>query len=365
MRDISIPVMRPRLPAAERLLPYLRRIDAARWYSNFGPLAQELEARLTAHWHVPGGGVLTLSNATQGLTVALMAAGAAPGTLCLMPAWTFVATAHAAVQARMVPYLVDVDPAGGALTPGLAEAALAAAPGQVGAIMPVCPFGAPVDWSAWAELQRRTGIPVVIDAAAAFDSVRPGPVPSVVSLHATKALGAGEGGVLLCTDTDLVARARACSNFGFLGSHVSHRVATNAKMSEYHAAVALAALDGWPETRANWTHSLCLVREAVQAGLSRADWPAGLIGSYICSSPTIQVEDAAAVAATLREDGIEARKWWQDGIPSHPAFAHCPATPLPVTAALAHATLALPCWQDMDDDVAGRLHRSLARHGRR
>lgn len=363
-REISIPVMRPRLPPAESLLPYLRRMDAARWYSNFGPLVQELEARLTAHWQLPSGGVLSLSNATQGLTVALMAAGAPPGTLCLMPAWTFVATAHAATQARMVPYLADVDGVDGALTPALAEAALAQAPGEVGAIMPVCPFGAPLDWGGWAALQRRTGIPVVIDAAAAFDSVRPGPVPAVISLHATKALGAGEGAILLCADTDMVARARARSNFGFLGSHVSHSVATNAKMSEYHAAVSLAALDCWPQTRANWLRSLHVVRDAVKAAMGSARWPDGLIESYVCSSPTIRVEDAAAVAATLRQDGIEARKWWQDGITSHPAFSQCPALPLPATATLAHTTLALPCWQDMDAHIAERLCRSLARHGR-
>jgi len=109
MRQISIPVMRPVLPSADRLLPYLRRIDDSRWYSNFGPLTRELESRLAHRWRLAPGSVLSLSNATQGLTVALMAAGAARESLCLMPAWTFVASAHAAVQAGMVPYLVDVD----------------------------------------------------------------------------------------------------------------------------------------------------------------------------------------------------------------------------------------------------------------
>lgn len=358
----AIPVMRPRLPGADALLPYLRRLDSARWYSNFGPLVQELEARLTAHWRLPPGGVLSLSNATQGLSVALQAVGAPPGSLCLMPAWTFVATAHAAIQAHLRPYLADVDETGGMLTPALAEAALAAAPGPVGAIMPVCPFGAPLDWDGWARFQQRTGIPVIIDAAAAFDSVRPGPVPAIISLHATKTLGAGEGALLLCADTDLVARARARSNFGFLGNHISHTVATNAKMSEYHAAVALAALDQWPETRRLWQVALERVRNAA-AALGDIHWPAGLADDYVCSSPTIRVKDAAAMVVTLRQDGIEARKWWQDGLASHPAFAQCDAMPLPVTARLAHATLALPCWLDLDDAVAERLARSLARHG--
>src|SRR6266478_4083507 len=45
----TIPVLRPRLPPAERLLPYLGRIDATRVYSNHGPLVSDLERRLADH----------------------------------------------------------------------------------------------------------------------------------------------------------------------------------------------------------------------------------------------------------------------------------------------------------------------------
>ena len=40
--------MMPSLPTADELLPYLRRIDANRWYSNFGPLVSEFESRIAA-----------------------------------------------------------------------------------------------------------------------------------------------------------------------------------------------------------------------------------------------------------------------------------------------------------------------------
>ena len=42
----NVPILRPKLPAAERLVDYLRQIDASRYYSNFGPLACTLEDRL-------------------------------------------------------------------------------------------------------------------------------------------------------------------------------------------------------------------------------------------------------------------------------------------------------------------------------
>lgn len=68
-----IPVCRPRLPDADAILPYLRRIDDAAWYSNFGPLVRELEARLGAHFGTGDGTVATVANGTMGLGLALAA----------------------------------------------------------------------------------------------------------------------------------------------------------------------------------------------------------------------------------------------------------------------------------------------------
>src|SRR5262245_45514864 len=105
-----IPIMRPLLPSAEQLLPYLTRIDGARIYTNFGPLANLLEGRLATRFGLPDEGVVTVANATLGLALALAAQDPPPGSLCVLPAWTFVASAHAAVMAGLTPYFVDVDP---------------------------------------------------------------------------------------------------------------------------------------------------------------------------------------------------------------------------------------------------------------
>src|SRR5437867_941211 len=94
-----IPIMRPMLPPADRLASYLSRIDEARIYSNFGPLALLLEQRIAAHFALADGTVTTIANGTLGLSLALSAQGARPGTLCVLPAWTFVACAHAAMMA--------------------------------------------------------------------------------------------------------------------------------------------------------------------------------------------------------------------------------------------------------------------------
>lgn len=356
----AIPVLSPRLPTADCLLPYLREIDRNRIYSNFGPLALRLEARLAARWNRPAGAVVSAGNATVGLSAALMAWKAPRGSLCLIPSWTFVASGHAALAAGLVPHLVDVDPATGMLTPALAEAELAAAPGPVGAVMVVGPFGAPVDGRQWEDFHRRTGVPVVIDAAAGFDTAAPCALPMVVSLHATKALGAGEGGFVTCDDGDLARDIRRLVNFGFLGERVSPAPALNGKMSEYHAAVALAALDQWGDTRAAFLAMLSRQRAAL-ADVKGMLWPEGLGSDYVASTLCVRLPAPAEdVAAALAGQGIETRRWWQGGMHTHPAFAPFATRQLPVTADLARHTLGLPCRADMTDDEIGRVAATLA-----
>src|SRR5260370_32156959 len=101
---LEIPIMRPKLPSADRILRYLRAVDASRIYSNFGPLALSLEERLAKHFGVRREMITTTANATQGLTLALTTLGVQPGTLCVMPAWTFIASAHAAISAVLLSY---------------------------------------------------------------------------------------------------------------------------------------------------------------------------------------------------------------------------------------------------------------------
>ncbi len=101
---ISIPIARPRMPKAEALLPYLERIDRNRTYSNFGPLVAELEARLARRLGVDPACVVTVSNATAGLTLALQALTEGRAGVCLMPSWTFVASAHAVAAAASRPF---------------------------------------------------------------------------------------------------------------------------------------------------------------------------------------------------------------------------------------------------------------------
>jgi dTDP-4-amino-4,6-dideoxygalactose transaminase len=357
----TVPVARPRLPAAEAILPYLQQIDEARWYSNFGPLVMGFEQRLADRFAAPTR-VVTVTNATQALTLALQAMDLPPGGHVALPAWTFVATAHAVVQAGLRPWFVDVDPATWMLDPARVAALASDLNRQAVAVIPVCAFGAMPDIDAWLAFREATGVPVLLDAAAAFDTLHDARLPAVVSLHATKVLGLGEGGYLATEDAGLAHRVRLATSFGFWGSRDSQVAATNAKLSEYAAAVGLAALDGWPGDRLRWMRAAQHLRIAL-IGRPEVKFQEGWGSDWVTSVCTVALPpgSAADVARSLREDGVDTRAWWGEGCHASTAFAGCRREALPATEALAASTLGLPFSIDMDAHEIARVAAALDR----
>lgn len=360
-----IPIARPRMPKTDALLPYLRRIDEHRTYANFGPLIAELEARLAARLGVEPECVVTVANATSGLTLTLQSLTSGRPGACLMPSWTFVATAHAANAAGLTPFLTDVDEDSWALTPEIARDALSRIDMPVAAVMPVAPFGAPMNRAAWDRFSAETGVPVVIDAAAAHDTVTAGDSPAVVSLHATKILGAGEGGYVVCRDPELILDVKRRSNFGFLGSRDAGVAAINAKMSEYHAAVGLASMDAYAfdTLRYRWVARAYRDRLAprgqvhFQPGFG-IDWCGSVCVARFAGG------DERSIAARLDAAGVDSRGWWGKGVHAQTAFAGVPRLPLPVTEKLGRETLGLPYFIDLADDAVAHVCGILTDPGR-
>ena len=358
--ETRVAVARPRLPDAGAILPYLRRIDEGRWYSNFGPLNVELEQRLAARLG-DGAEVCTAANATLALALALTAMELPAGGLVAVPAWTFVATAHAVLQAGLVPWFLDVDSDSWMLQPQAVEAALAHAPGPVVAAIPVCPFGAMPDLAAWRAFRATTGVKVLIDAAAAFDGLAEADPPVCVSLHATKVLGVGEGGFFASIDPELVDRFRRLTVFGFKGSRESPFASTNAKLSEYGAAVGLAALDEWPSERLRYLRTAQHLRIALMPQAEVRFQP-GWGRDWVTSVCLIAGPEGSAdrIERALSDAGIETRRWWGEGCHRSPAFAECPRQALPVTDALAESTIGLPFAVDLPAGDIERIAWALA-----
>lgn len=329
------------------LAPYLRRIDDARWYTNFGPLARALEARLASGFTAARGApaVASVANATLGLELALLALRLPPRSRVLLPALTFVASAASIVRAGHQPVFCDVASDSWILTPGIAREV--AVKERIAAVMPVATYGCEVAVEDWDRFTQELGIPVVIDAAGAYgNQTRAGRNQAVFSLHATKSLGAGEGGFIVATDPSLLDEVRRLSNFGIdLSSGAIPSIGTNAKLSEYHAAVALASLDGWAErsARRQRLHALYiegLTRRCPQVRLQRrrADGTYSILPALLPAGAR-----GLDVQARLVERGVETRRWYCPTLDQHAAFREMPiAGKLRMCGALNERLLALP-----------------------
>jgi dTDP-4-amino-4,6-dideoxygalactose transaminase len=371
--EATIPVLRPRLPSAEQLLPYLRRIDATRVYSSWGPLALELEERLCRRFSLPVGGVVSAGSGTSALTGAILtAAGRAAGgrRLAIVPALTFVATAAAAESCGYTLQIADVDPETWQLD---ADRVVARADlDEVAIVIPVAPFGRPVPQTPWLKFREQTGIPVVIDGAATFEAAAGqqailGELPVAMSFHATKAFATGEGGCVASTESAMIQRIGQALNFGFSGSRDSAIPSLNGKLSEYHAAVGLAALEEWNATSEATARVLDLYRESFnRLGLAdRLVCGPEVASIYVLFQARTQLE-ANDVAAGLVDEGVSHRLWYGGGLQTHTRYAGCSSDPLPVTEELAPRLIGLPFAVDLDERAVARIAAAVARgQGRR
>jgi dTDP-4-amino-4,6-dideoxygalactose transaminase len=361
-------VCRPRLPTARQIAPYLEEIDRRRWYSNFGTAVSRLADRLAGHFGLESGQCVTAASGTDALTAALIGTAGrarADRPYCLMPSYTFVATAAAALNAGYQPYFVDIDSDSLAVQPErLLDHPMLP---QAGAVIVVGPYGQPVPHGDWQEFARLSGIPVVIDAAAGFDAIAADPEktlgdwPVMLSLHATKVFGVGEGGLILCRDAALVLRCGRALNFGFLDSREALVAGFNGKMSEYHAAVGLAALDAWPQMRAGFLAAAQTYRRAAQrTGLGdRIIAETAWASNYVLYRAETAAE-AAAAQTSLAQAHIDFRLWYGLGCHAHPAYAAFPRDPLPVTQEIAPRIIGLPVAVDLAEEAIEDTVAALA-----
>lgn len=347
----GVPLLRPVLPSAQELLPFLRRIDASGLYTNFGPLHAELLNQLLMQQSdrssIEVHGVLT-ANATLGLELALQALDLPPHSKVALPALTFPATATAIQRCGHQPVVMDIDPCSWLLTPAQMPAGEALR--GIAAVIPVASFGMPQDLRAWSAWQQRTGIPVVMDAAAAFGAQETcAGMTTVFSLHATKPLSCGEGGLIVTSDSNVAERLRCMTNFGIGSDAPVH--SGNAKLSEYHAAVGLAHLQKWQEQ--------CTQRMALWHKYREALSP--LVGSVLqfqqdtgivapCVFPVqLATEDMrSALEDICVNSGIQTRRWYLPLIQHLPGLANrVELTPTPAADWLAKTLLGLPFFPTM------------------
>ena len=360
----TIRLLVPDLPVVDEFIDALRLIDARRWHTNGGALSVEFEQALAAFVAGTSGveqHCVTTSSGTTALEVALLCLDLPPRARILVPAYTFPATANAVIRAGHVPVLSDICPQHWTLTPAIAHAALERE--RFDAVLPVAVFGTRLPVEAWDAFNAVTGLPVVIDAAAALGAMEGGRRAIVAySLHATKPMGIGEGGVVASTSAAFVASVRRMINHGFDKGEVTV-AGTNARLSEYGAAIGLAQLKRWPgvveRRRAIWDRyreRLVQAPGVVVHGIADDHPPAVL---------TIRTSVASEiVAASLAREAIETRRWYAPPLHLHRAYDGVPhaasAAAFAVAEDVARHAIGVPFHAHLTLDDVDRVVRALA-----
>ena len=347
--DETLHVGRPNIGDRRRLLGRISEMLDRRWLTNHGPFVEELEAKLAAFLGVRH--VIAMCNGTVALEIAARALGLAGEVI--VPAFTFVATAHALQWQEITPVFCDVDPATHLLDSARVEALIT--PRTTG-IVGVHVWGQACNVDALAEIAQRRGLRLLYDAAHAFACSHRGQMignfgdAEVFSFHATKFFNTFEGGAVATNDDDLAQRIRLMQNFGFTGLDTVVYVGTNGKMSEVSAAMGLTGLEGLDDfVAANRRNYDCYA--AALAGIPglrmlRYDSQERQNYQYI----VLEVDEAAGLSRddlvrVLHAENVRARRYFYPGVhrmePYHSYFPHAGLL-LPVTEKLAGQVMVLP-----------------------
>ncbi len=207
-----------------------------------GPRSAELEQRAAEYLEAKH--VLAVASGTAALHLSVLALGIGPGDEVITSPITWPATANVIVHAGATPVFADVRDADLNIDPDRVRELVGP---KTKAICPVHLAGQPCDLEPLLEL----GLPIVEDAAHAFESVYRGrKIGSIsdatcFSLYATKNVAAGEGG-LIATNRDDVAAAVQELRLMRRGDGSLYDIAVpgyKANLSDVLAAIALVQLD--------------------------------------------------------------------------------------------------------------------------
>lgn len=240
-------VGRPSIGDRSRFLERLNRALDDKWLTNGGPLVGEFEERVADLAGVRN--CVATCNATTALQLLYLAKDLSGEVI--MPAMTYVATAHAARMLGLTPVFCDIDPVTGCLDPLEAEAAVTS---RTSAVVGVHLWGRPSPIDELEKVAARHGLHMLFDAAHALGCSYRGRriggfgAAEVFSFHATKVVNSFEGGAIVTDDDGLAQQLRSMRSFGFGADGHSVRLGTNAKMSEAAAAMGLTSLEAFGQT---------------------------------------------------------------------------------------------------------------------
>jgi dTDP-4-amino-4,6-dideoxygalactose transaminase len=346
----------------------LEALDSG-WVAPVGPHLDAFEKQMARYVGVSH--AVATSSGTAALHLALLVSGVGTGDEVLVPTFTFVATAAAAMYVGARPVLVDCDPGTWQMDPALVadELESRARRGKLpGAVVAVDLYGQTADYGTLVPLCEQYGVPLIEDAAEALGATHRGRAAgsfgrmAVFSFNGNKIITTSGGGMLVSSDGALAERARYLSTQAREPvTHYEHRqLGYNYRMSNLLAALGIAQLEGLDRRLArrraiNKEYRAALGAVAGIDFMPRAgygepnDWLTCVLVDPVQFGTTRE-----AIRLALEEHDIESRPTWK---PLHlqPLLAECAVVGGGVAADIFARGLCLPSGSNLSDTDLRRV----------
>ncbi len=327
-----IPVSEPLLDGNEKR--YLAECIDSGWISSEGAFVTRFEQAFAAYLGRAHG--VAVCNGTAALEAALYALGVGRGDEVVMPSFTIISCALAAVRLGATPVLVDIDPETWCMDVTQVESRLSA---RTAVIMPVHIFGHPVDMDPLLRLRESHGCKILEDAAEVHGAeyfsrflgerwIRCGAIgdAAATSFYANKIVTTGEGGMVLADDAAVCERARAYRNLCFQPERrfFHEDLGANFRMTNLQAAVGLAQVERLDEFLEIKNRLAGFYRQRISEikGLrfmSVRPWARSAYWVYAVELDPQLGLDAATVMERLRQKGVATRPFFL-GLHEQPAL---------------------------------------------
>ena len=342
----KIPFISPNLPPLNELKNDLEQMYKNGIYTNSGPFERLFELKIVEYLD-DDVEAICVSNATTGLMIALKALVTKPGKI-LLPAFTFAATVEAVIWNGFTPIFVDIYKEDWTMkVDSYVEDELNS--GGICAILFCNPFGIGSNVSQWEKLAKKFNIPLIIDSAAGLgskyhDSKMVGTKGDVeiLSLHATKTFGIGEGGLIITKNKILAKKLRRLKNFGFNNYNEAIEIGFNAKMGEIYSIIALNLLK-------NYSYILSkkriILNKYLQHSQNIFNFPKTLPIAALQFFPLLlkTKSQRKMIEKKLQENNIMYRRYYYPSLDRHPAFKNIDKVhPLTNTHSISSRMIALP-----------------------
>ncbi|KGJ90191.1 DegT/DnrJ/EryC1/StrS aminotransferase family protein [Thalassotalea sp. ND16A] len=305
----------PLKPDLKKIQKYLEQVNDNGWFTNFGPLHNELTAKLEDYLGVKN--LLLVNNGTSALQVAAKTLGTES---ILSTPFSFVATASAFMWQKDDVAFADINRNSYNLCPIAIDDAYRKGC-KADTVVATHVYGNPCDVEAFDELSENKNIKIIYDAAHAFgikignDSVLNYGDASTLSFHATKVFHTIEGGAVVFKDKANFDKAKELINFGIQATNEIIDVGINAKLNEYQAAVGLVNLDEMDNVlhhRAGLFHAYCI---GLQEIVEIPSWhpQANVNGAYM-PIKLANYNQLIKVTEILKENNIQSRHYFSPSL---------------------------------------------------